>query len=81
MALTVVLNGVESALADLSSPTGLPEVLHALRLKADRIAVELNGEIVRRKNWDQSMVSDGDKLEVVHFVGGGKHSRSGRGIA
>jgi len=36
-----------------------------------RVAVVLNGEIVSRLAFDKTVVSDGDKLEVVHFVGGG----------
>jgi len=37
----------------------------------DRVAVEKNGKIVPRSDFDCEMVMDGDKLEVVHFVGGG----------
>jgi sulfur carrier protein len=40
-------------------------------MKADRVAVELNRELVRRDRWSQTKLSEGDKLEIVHFVGGG----------
>jgi sulfur carrier protein len=40
-------------------------------LKGDRIAVEHNGQIVQRARWADTPVSSGDRLEVVHFVGGG----------
>jgi sulfur carrier protein len=40
-------------------------------LKGDRVAVELNGEIVPRAHWVETIVEEGDRLEVVHFVGGG----------
>jgi thiamine biosynthesis protein ThiS len=43
-----------------------------LGMKPDRVAVELNLEIVSRAQWDTTTLKDGDKLEVVHFVGGGK---------
>ncbi len=36
-----------------------------------RIAVELNGDVVRRADLDSTEIKDGDKVEVVHFVGGG----------
>ncbi|HEX4602420.1 MAG TPA: sulfur carrier protein ThiS, partial [Candidatus Angelobacter sp.] len=36
-----------------------------------RVAVELNLEIVQRANWDTTILKEGDKLEIVHFVGGG----------
>ena len=40
-------------------------------MKADRVAVELNRDIVPRDRWGETQLSDGDRLEVVHFVGGG----------
>jgi len=42
-----------------------------LGMKQDRVAVELNLEIVPRANWETTTLKEGDKLEVVHFVGGG----------
>lgn len=42
-----------------------------LGMKPDRVAVELNLEIVPRAQWDTTTLKNGDKLEVVHFVGGG----------
>jgi thiamine biosynthesis protein ThiS len=45
-----------------------------LGMKADRVAVELNRDIVPRNNWDATSLKDGDKLEIVHFVGGGTAS-------
>lgn len=46
-----------------------------LGMKPDRVAVELNFEIVARTNWDSTTLKAGDKLEVVHFVGGGSSTR------
>ncbi|HEY2114320.1 MAG TPA: sulfur carrier protein ThiS [Candidatus Angelobacter sp.] len=42
-----------------------------LGMKPDRVAVELNLEILPRTQWETSALKEGDKLEVVHFVGGG----------
>jgi sulfur carrier protein len=42
-----------------------------LSLAPARIAVELNGEVVRRNLWTETVLTEGDRLEVVHFVGGG----------
>ncbi|HEV3042174.1 MAG TPA: sulfur carrier protein ThiS [Candidatus Angelobacter sp.] len=42
-----------------------------LGMKADRVAVELNLQIVPRTQWTSASLKDGDKLEIVHFVGGG----------
>jgi sulfur carrier protein len=43
-------------------------------MKGDRVAVELNREIVPRAQWDDTQLHDGDRLEIVHFVGGGAYS-------
>ena len=42
-----------------------------LALDPQRVAVELNREIVRRPRWAETILSDGDSLEIVEFVGGG----------
>jgi thiamine biosynthesis protein ThiS len=49
----------------------LAALIAQLGMKADRVAVELNLEIVPRGNWDATQLKGGDKLEIVHFVGGG----------
>lgn len=69
--LSLLLNGRERILEGLSSPSALQAVLDALQLRADRIAVELNGELAPRTAWAAQTVRSGDKLEIVHFVGGG----------
>ena len=71
MALELVLNGRNESLRDLADGATLTEVIAALALKADRVAVERNGEIVPRTAWAGMVLRTGDKLEVVHFVGGG----------
>ena len=71
MALTLILNGQAREFADLNAPASLAAVIEQLGLKGDRIAVEHNGEISARTRWTETPVSAGDRLEVVHFVGGG----------
>ena len=44
-------------------------------MKADRVAVELNRDIVPRDRWAETELNEGDRLEIVHFVGGGSVSR------
>ena len=68
MGLSVVLNG---NMHELASATTLAELVAELGLKPDRVAVERNGEIVARETWLEVTLQAGDKLEVVHFVGGG----------
>ena len=54
-----------------NSTTSLAEFLREHEYDAQRVAVEKNGEIVPRKNFETEMLSDSDKIEIVHFVGGG----------
>ncbi len=66
MRLTV--NGEEK---EFPGVTTLADLVDHLGLKADRLAIELNHDIVSRTNWTSTSLSDGDRLEIVHFVGGG----------
>jgi sulfur carrier protein len=45
-------------------------------MKTDRVAVELNLDIVPRATWESTVLKDGDRLEIVHFVGGGANETS-----
>ena len=72
MSLTLKINGQSRTFERLPSPTNLAEVIGELDLKGDRIAVEHNGQIATRGLWPETFVVSGDRLEVVHFVGGGK---------
>jgi sulfur carrier protein len=56
-----------------SFPDGLTvaALVAQLGMKTDRVAVELNLEIVPRSDWEATHLKEGDKLEIVHFVGGG----------
>jgi sulfur carrier protein len=56
---------------DFAAPLSLSALLEQLGMKADRVAVELNRNIVPREQWTQTSLGDGDHLEIVQFVGGG----------
>ena len=49
----------------------LQELLVWLEVDPGRVAVELNRSIVPREQWQGTSLADGDRLEIVHFVGGG----------
>jgi thiazole synthase len=55
----------------VSSAETLGALVEVLGMKPDRVAIELNREIVPRDQWPQTPLHDGDRLEIVHFVGGG----------
>lgn len=46
-------------------------LIEELNLEASRIAVELNLEILPKSLWATTLLADGDRVEIVHFVGGG----------
>lgn len=64
----LVINGEER---NLTAAT-LEALVEELGMKGDRVAAELNREIVPRQSWSATALKDGDRLEIVHFVGGGK---------
>ena len=51
--------------------TTLARLIEQLSLAPERVAVEVNREVVRRADWQALEISEGDRVEVVHFVGGG----------
>ncbi len=46
-------------------------LLDWLKINSDRVAVELNKSIVRKRDWEQTTISNGSQIEIVEFVGGG----------
>jgi sulfur carrier protein len=67
--MRLIINGEEN---DYPGVTTLASLVGHLGLKADRLAVELNLNIVPRSQWASTVLNDNDRLEVVHFVGGGR---------
>ena len=49
----------------------LQALITQLNLPSERIAIELNHEVVRRSAWAATILSEDDRVEIVHFVGGG----------
>jgi thiamine biosynthesis protein ThiS len=66
--MEIVING-ESRQVPAALNVG--QLVDHLKLQGDRIAVELNHEIVRREKWSLTQLKDRDRLEIVQFVGGG----------
>ena len=66
--ISIKLNGETKTISD--TPT-LDLLLEHFSLPKQRVAIELNGNVVRRIDWAQTPVRDGDRIEVVHIVGGG----------
>lgn len=57
---------------EIEGAATLASLIEQLGMKQDRVAVELNRNIVSREKWAEAQLADGDQLEIVHFVGGGR---------
>jgi len=66
--MRVVINGETK---EIVNKVSLSELLKHFSLPSERIAIELNKEVVRKKDWESIKINDADKIEIIHFVGGG----------
>ena len=66
--MRLIVNGQSQ---NVQENLSLSELIAQLNMKAERVAVERNGVIVPRNDWPQTALQNGDRLEIVHFVGGG----------
>jgi sulfur carrier protein len=66
--LQIQING---AYEEVSNGLRLSELITRMKLRADQIAIELNQEVVRRSAWQSTILQPDDRVEIVHFVGGG----------
>jgi sulfur carrier protein len=66
--MQILVNGESRSIA---AETSLPSLIETLQLGERRLAVELNGAIVPRSRWPETALRDGDRLEIVHAIGGG----------
>ena len=67
-AINILLNG-ESR--EVAKEIRLDQLLDFFSLPQQRIAIEINNNVIRRADWPETVIGEGDKIEVVHFVGGG----------
>jgi thiamine biosynthesis protein ThiS len=67
--LNLRINGEHREVVDNLS---LKELVKQLDLIPERIAIELNQNVVRRADWPSTVLKEDDRVEIVHFVGGGK---------
>jgi|SRR3989441_6653493 len=73
--MQIHVNGERRELKDESQ---LSDLLQELSLAPERVAVELNHEVVRRNDWPNTILKEGDRVEIVHFVGGGEQEAESR---
>ena len=56
---------------ELAGEQNVTQLLTTLEVKPEQVAVAINGEVVRRLDWPQTTVQNGDVIEIVRAVGGG----------
>lgn len=66
--MQITINGETRELKENAT---IVEMLDNLALPAERIAIELNREVIRKKDWASVVLNNADKIEIIHFVGGG----------
>jgi thiamine biosynthesis protein ThiS len=66
--LQVQVNGESREVSDTAT---LEDLVRELALPPARIAIELNRNVARRGEWAETLLSENDRIEIVHFVGGG----------
>jgi len=64
----IQLNG---SIFEINRGTNLNELLNKLKIQKNKIAVEVNGTIVEKEKYTNLVLSKDDKVEIVHFIGGG----------
>ena len=56
---------------EINNGTNLNELLNKLKIQKNKVAVELNGQIIEKKKYSNVILNKDDKIEIVHFIGGG----------
>jgi len=56
---------------EINNGTNLNELLNKLKIQKNKVAIEVNGEIVERNKYPNLILNKGDKVEIVQFIGGG----------
>ena len=78
-AMQLIINGQTRELESLVGTSTVAELVAALAMQADRVALERNGVIIGRAEWAATPVEGGDRFEIVHFVGGGSRNERASG--
>jgi sulfur carrier protein len=56
---------------EINDGTNLNKLLNKLKIQKNKVAIEVNGEIVEKKKYQNLILNKGDKVEIVQFIGGG----------
>ncbi|MCG6167806.1 sulfur carrier protein ThiS [Leptospira sp. FAT2] len=64
------VNGKPLSLSELEEPR-ISSLLEYLKLRPEMVAIQKNGNILKREFWNKTSLEDGDQVEILRFVGGG----------
>jgi sulfur carrier protein len=64
----IQLNGISY---EINNGTNLSELLNKFKIQKNKVAIEVNGEIVEKNKYPNLILRKNDKVEIVHFIGGG----------
>ena len=56
---------------EINRETNLNQLLNMLKIQKTKVAIEVNGVIVEKNKYPKVILNKGDKVEIVHFIGGG----------
>ena len=56
---------------EINNGTNLNELLNKLKIEKNKVAIQVNGEIIEKKKYNNLVLTKNDKVEIVHFIGGG----------
>ena len=56
---------------EINTETNLNQFLNKLKIQKTKVAIEVNGAIVEKNKYPKVILNKGDKVEIVHFIGGG----------
>ena len=56
---------------EINNGSNLNELLNKLKIQKNKVAIELNGSIIEKKRYSNLILNKDDKVEIVHFIGGG----------
>ena len=68
MAITVILNGKKEEIKD---GTSLSDLLAAKNIRPDVVTIELNENILEKLKYNETLLKQNDKIELVYYMGGG----------
>ena len=68
----IIVNGKQT---QVSTTWTVDDLIQDLELVGKQVAVEVNGQIISRDRWSAQTLGSGDRIEIVHFVGGGEEEK------